>query len=292
MRFGVWWGDPWGVEQALSQALATLGAPEREVLFGDELPLGELLSHLGTAGLFSRERVLVVRRADSLAKSKRLAQALAGGPPPGLAVFFLGQDLRGPLVRVAQDARYFPPPNARELRGLAKQLLRQSGLPFSPQLVELLVEACGGDALRLSREIEKLSLWVGEGLPPEKLAGLLFSAAPPPYGFLDALFLGQLPQALRHLHKLLSSGWDPFRLFFLLVMRVRHLIVARAAFEEGRPPEGPDWLAKKRLAQARRFTLPQLIELLKRLQELDFRIKTGGLTPEAALWLFTLQLAA
>jgi DNA polymerase III delta subunit len=291
VRFGVWWGDPFGVERALGQALAALGPREREVVFGDELSLGELLAHLGTPGLFSQERVLVVRRADPVAKSVRLAQALAGGPPPGLAVFFLGQDLQGPLAKVAQDARHFPPPSGRALRELARELLGRAGLPASSQLVELLVEACGGDALRLWREVEKLSLWAGERVSPSELAGLLFFAAPPPYGFLDALFGGQLPRAWRELRKLLASGWDPFRLFFLLVMQVRGLVAARAALEEGRSPSGPSWLAKRRLAQARRFTLPQLIELLERLQELDLKIKTGALSPQGALWSFTLSLA-
>jgi len=139
--------------------------------------------------------------------------------------------------------------------------------------------------------VEKLSLWAGERVSPSELAGLLFFAAPPPYGFLDALFGGQLPRAWRELRKLLASGWDPFRLFFLLVMQVRGLVAARAALEEGRTPSGPSWLAKRRLAQARRFTLPQLIELLERLQELDLKIKTGALSPQGALWSFTLSLA-
>lgn len=291
IRFGVYWGDPLAVERAVAERLAELGGAERVVRFGDELSLGELLAELGTSGLFGGERALVIRRADPLARAEALAQALKSGPPPGTAVFFLGEDLRGPLARAAQEAMHFPSPTWRELRKLAAELLAQAGLPQKRQLVELLVEACRGDALHLAREVEKLALW-RERLPPEgELRRLVFSAEPTPYAFLDAIGERKLPQALAELKRLLSAGWDPFRLFFMLVSHLRALLAARAAWEDGRTPPGPEWLARRRLAQARRFSQRELIELLARLQELDLRIKTGALTPEGALWTFTLGLA-
>jgi len=145
--------------------------------------------------------------------------------------------------------------------------------------------------MHLAREVEKLALWRG-GLPPwGELPRLVFFAEPTPYGYLDAVGERRVAQALAELRRLLAAGWDPFRLFFMLVSHVRALLAARAAWEDGRTPPGPEWLAKRRLAQARRFSQPQLVELLERLQELDLRIKTGALTPEGALWTFTLALA-
>ena len=291
IRFGVYWGDPLAVERALAARLGELGEAERVVRFGDELSVGELLAELGTPGLFGGERALVIRRADPLARAEALVRALKSGPPPGTAVFFLGKDLTGPLSRVAQEAVHFPPPRWRELHRLAAELLSQAGLPPQRRLVELLVEACRGDAMHLAREVEKLALW-REGLPSwRELPRLVFFAEPTPYGYLDAVGERRVTQALAELRRLLAAGWDPFRLFFMLVSHVRALLAARAAWEDGRTPPGPEWLAKRRVAQARRFSQPQLVELLARLQELDLRIKTGALTPEAALWLFTLALA-
>ncbi len=291
MRFGVYWGDPLAAERALGERLAELGGPERVVRFGDEVELGELLAELATPGLFGGERAIVVRRADPLARVEALAEALRGGPPPGTAVFFLGEDLRGPLARAAQEAKGFPSPSGRELRRLAAELLSAAGLPPDQGLVELLCEACRGDTLRLAQEVEKLALW-GERLPDrESLPKLVFFAEPTPYAFLDAIGERRIPQALAELKRLLSSGWDPFRLFFMLISHLRALLAARAAWEDGRTPPGPEWLARRRLSQARRFSQQELIELLERLQELDLGIKTGALTPAGALWTFTLALA-
>jgi len=291
VRFGVYSGDPLYVERTLARRLSELGEVERVTLFGDQLQLGQLLSELGTRGLFGAERALVVRRADPIAGLPRLAEALREGPPPGTALFILGQEIKGPLARLAEEATHFPTPTGRALRRLARELLEEVGLPPHPHLVELLVEASGGDTLRLAREVEKLSLWKDSPLSRSEIPKLLFFAEPTPYGFLDALGERRVPACLAELRRLLSSGWDPFRLFFLVISHVRALLSARAAWEEGRQPPGPDWLIRKRLTQARRFSQSELIELLERLQELDLRIKTGVLTPAWALQLFILALA-
>ncbi len=291
VRFGVYSGDPLFVERTLARRLSELGEVERVTLFGDQLQLGQLLAELGTRGLFGTEKALVIRRADPIAGQARLAEALREGPPPGTALFILGQEIKGPLARLAEEAAHFPTPTGRALKRLAGELLEEAGIPPRPYLVELLVEAAGGDTLRLAREVEKLSLWKDEPPPASEVPKLLFFAEPTPYGFLDALSERCVPACLAKLRQLLSSGWDPFRLFFLVISHVRALLSVRAAWEEGRRPPGPDWLIRKRLAQARRFSPLELIELLERLQELDLAIKTGALTPAWALQLFILALA-
>ncbi|MBC7097833.1 hypothetical protein H5T52_01730 [Candidatus Bipolaricaulota bacterium] len=291
VRFGVYSGDPLAVERALARRLSQLGAVERVTLFGDELELGRLLSELGTRGLFGGEKAVVVRRADPIAGQARLAEALRRGPPPGTALFLVGQELKGPLVRLADESIHFPTPTGRALKRLAEELLAQAGLEARPELVELLVEAAGGDTLHLASEVEKLSLWNDSPLPQNELPRLLFFFEPTPYAFLDALGKRLVPASLAELRRLLSSGWDPFRLFFLVISHLRTLLSVRAAWEEGRQPPGPDWLIRKRLAQARLFPQPELIRLLGRLQELDLKIKTGALTPQGALELFILELS-
>lgn len=278
------------MERALARRLSGLGAVDRVVRFGDEISPAELVSELRTPGLFGAGRAVVVRRADPLARERGLAEELAAGLPPDTAVFFTGQDLSGPLARVAQEAKAFPRPTIRELKRLAAELLAEAGLPPHPQAVEFLAEACRDSSLRLEREVEKLALW-GKELSPRDLEALVFFSGTPPYAYLDALVEGRIGGALGELRRLLTSGWDPFKVFFLVVSHLRAVLAAKAAWEDGRPPAGPEWLAKKRLAQARRFTQGKLIELLGRLQELDLAIKTGELSPEWALQLFTLELA-
>ncbi|MCR4391331.1 MAG: hypothetical protein NUV94_00790 [Candidatus Acetothermia bacterium] len=291
VRLGVYSGDPLAVERTLAQRLSALGPHQRVALFGDETCLGKLLDELGTQDLFGEAKVVVVRRADALTHEPRLATALARGLPPGTGLFLIGEKLTGPVTRVAEEVQHFPAPTGRALRELARELLVEVGLPTPAFLVDLLAEASGGDTLRMAQEVAKLALWQGARLPPgARLPELLFFSQPPPYAFLDAVGTRKIARALAELAKLLRSGWNPASLFFLLVSHIRSLLAAQAAASAGRKPPGPEWLVRRRLNQARLFGEPALVRLLGRLQELDLAIKTGRLSPDAALYLFTLDL--
>ncbi|MBC7093190.1 hypothetical protein H5T53_04185 [Candidatus Bipolaricaulota bacterium] len=291
VRLGVYSGDPLAVERTLAQRLSALGPHQRVALFGDETCLGKLLDELGTQDLFGETKVVVVRRADALAHEPRLATAVARGLPPGTGLFLIGEKLTGPVTRVAEEVQHFPSPTGRALRELARELLVEAGLPTPAFLVDLLTEASGGDTLRMAQEVAKLALWQGARLPRARLPELLFFSQPPPYAFLDAVGTREIARALAELAKLLRSGWNPVPLFFLLVSHIRSLLAAQAAASAGRKPPGPEWLVRRRLNQARLFGEPMLVRLLGRLQELDLAIKTGRLSPDVALYLFTLDLA-
>ncbi|HEU67922.1 MAG TPA: hypothetical protein ENN53_01665 [Candidatus Acetothermia bacterium] len=289
-RIVAYWGDPLLVERALARALAAWGPAQRVVLFGDDPCLDRLIGELGSADLFGEPRVIIVRRADRLVGEERLARVLAKELPPGVGLAFVGEALKGPVVRRAEEARFFPTPTGRALQALACELLAEADLPRLPFVVDLLLHAAAGDPLRLAQEVAKLSLWKGERLPPDRLPRLLFFTLGTPYAYLDAVGKGEIPAALAELRTLLAAGANPLALFFALVGHVRALLAALAAMEDGREPAGPTWLVRRRLDQAKRWGEGRLVALLASLQELDLRIKTGQLSPEAALHQFTLSL--
>lgn len=290
VRFGAYWGDSLLVERALGRALSRLGAVRRVVLFGDEPCLARLLGELGSVDLFGEPRAIVVRRADMLVGEERLARSLARGLPADLSLFFLGEALTGPVVRLADEAIALPTPTGRALRALASELLAEADLPRPAALVDCLVEAAGGDTLRLAQEAEKLALWKDARLPHDRLGELLYFSGGTPYAYLDAVGARDFPQALVELRTLLDVGWNPSALFFTLVGHVRALLTALAAQGAGRVPSGPAWLVRKRLAQARTWREARLVGGLASLQNLDLQIKTGRLSTEAALYHFTYGL--
>lgn len=291
LRFGAYWGDPLLVERALARALRGLGPVRRVVLFGDEPCLARLLGELGSTDLFGERRAIIVRRADKLVGEARLARTLANGLPADLALFVLGEAMKGPVVQMAEESLGLPTPSGRALRALASELLGEADLPKSAFLVDHVVEAAGGDTLRLAQEVDKLALWTGSPLPPDRLASLLYVSGGVPYPYLDAVGARDLPHALSELRKLLDGGWSPAALFFTLVGHVRALLAAVAAHGDGRTPAGPAWLVRKRLTQAQKWGEARLIGCLASLQSLDVQIKTGQLSAEAALYHVTYGLA-
>lgn len=288
VRFGVYSGDPLLVERRLQARLAELGPVTRIPLFADEVPPERILLEVRSADLFAAGKAVVVRRADAVRGERALVEALKKGPPPNVAVFFVGEDLRGPLFQAAEEAEHFPRPTGKALRELAGELLREFQLPVHPFLVDLLVEAAG-DTLHLYQEVRKFAVWKGGKLPRSRLWELLFFAQPQPYEFLDAVGNGDRLRALAILAKLLRARWDPQALFHLLVGHMRQLLCTLSAFESGEGMPGPEWLAKRRLAQARRHGEGRLIEALALLQALDLRIKLGEIDFSGALQEFILR---
>lgn len=290
-RLGTYWGDLLLVERALGRALRSVGAARRIVLFGDEPCLARLLSELASTDLFGEPRAIIVRRADALMGEERLARGLSGGLPDDLAVFLVGEELKGPVVRQADEALALPTPTGRALRTLASELLAEADLPPAASVVDSLVEAAGGDTLRLAREVEKLAVWKGVRFPQARLGELLYFSGGTPYAYLDAVGGRDFAKALVELRAMLDVGWNPAALFFTLVGHVRALLAVVAAHSDGRTPAGPAWLVRKRLTQAQKWGEARLIGGLASLQNLDLRIKTGQLSPEAALHRFTYDLA-
>ncbi|MGC8962473.1 MAG: DNA polymerase III subunit delta [Candidatus Bipolaricaulaceae bacterium] len=289
VRFGVYSGDPLLSERRLAARLKDLGPARRDVFFADEITPEELLLEIGTPDLFGEARAVVVRWADPWRGERELAMALRAKLWEGVAVFFLGEDLRGPLAEAAEEAEHFPRPTGRALRELCEALLSEAGLPAYPFLVDLLVEACEGNTLRLAQEVEKFRIWKGGKLPRSRLWELCFFGQPQPYEFLDAVGNGDFRGALQALDELLRTRWNPQALFNLLVGHLRSLLLTLSATEAQENPSGPDWLIRRRLAQAHRHGEARLIQALALLQELDVRIKLGELDPEDALHLFILR---
>jgi len=284
VRFGVYSGDPLLVERRLRERLSRLNQPRKVVCFGDEITPSRVLLEAKTADLFGEEKAVVVRRADPLRGERELARALAAGLPQGVAVFFLGEDLRGPLAEAAEEAEHFPRPSGKALRELCETLMREAGLPVHSFVVDLLVEAAGGDTLRLAQEVEKFAIWKGGKLPRSRLPELCFFGQPQPFGLLGVL--GERKEAFAALSKLLRARWNPQALFYLVVSHIRALLATLSAEEAHGSLEGPDWLIRRRLLQAHRLGEAKLIQALCLLQELDLRIKLGELSPEDALQLF------
>lgn len=289
VRFGVYSGDPLLAERCLKERVDGFGPAQKLAVFADEITPEHLLLEIQTPDLFVERKALVVRWADPLRGERELGMTLRERLAEGVAVFFLGEDLRGPLAEAAEEARYFPRPTGEALRNLCQTLLREAGLTVHPAIVEVLLWASGGDTLRLAQEVQKFTLWKGDKLPRSRLSELCFFSQPQPYKFLDAVGSGDQMEALRALDELLRTRWNPQVLYHLLVGHIRALVVTWGASELGEKPEGPEWLVRRRLKQARRHGEARLIAALALLQELDVRVKGGELDPTDALHLFILQ---
>jgi DNA polymerase-3 subunit delta len=141
------------------------------------------------------------------------------------------------------------------------------------------------DLQTLANELEKLSLYVGDGgtIDERVLGDLSFAAkADDIFEMTSAAARRDTKGALMHLQRLLDGGTSPEGILPVLAWQVRTLLQVRDMMDqrisESRMAEKAgvsDFVIRKSLMQARQFSMPQLLEIHHRLVELDHAVKTG-----------------
>jgi DNA polymerase-3 subunit delta len=214
----------------------------------EQTTLSQVLDDACSLSLFASERVIWVASAE-LALPRRLSAADEGqdsgekvgpaeqlkhylaAPTPGTVIVFecsryefAGED-KTRIDRVARfysaipDAVEFRPLAPENIRFLAQDLVKRSGLKIEPRGIATLVDAVGGDASRLAAEIEKLSLFAGKDrtVTADDLNALVPNASQSNiFALVNSLARRDRAGALRSLNLLVRDGeYLPLALTFL-----------------------------------------------------------------------------
>ncbi len=142
----------------------------------DEVSLTDVLDDACSMSLFASTRLLWVTgaegalpRGDATEPPEGLVRFLKD-PPPGVTLvlqcsrYDFDGDEKAKLERVrkyyapVKAVVEFPHPGPLEARSLAQRLAKQLGMTISSDALDLLIEATGSNATRLSNELEKLRL--------------------------------------------------------------------------------------------------------------------------------------
>ncbi len=213
----------------------------------DEIGLRTVIDDAKSMSLFSNDRVIWVSSAE-LALPRRITAAAdekEGGenspesalneylnsPTPGTVLVFecsrydFAGDDRPKLERVQKfyaaiptvvEFRHYTPESSRFL---AQELAKKHQVKLAGAELAALLDAVAGDASRLASEIEKLSLFVGEGrgVTMQDLSTLVPNAAQTTiFAMVNALGKGDRAGALRSLDILVREGeYLPLALTFL-----------------------------------------------------------------------------
>lgn len=296
-------GEPFLRQRAIRQLIRKIKTSTKmrlsEVsLDAEELSLVKLSEELRTSPLFEDGKILLIRQAEVLADSDKLASFLAQELPEN---FYLIFDAAKPLkksnlykVIEAQGQAQDFSIDRRNLPAVVKELLHEQGVELTPDAFRYLLEAVEPDLSRIYGEIEKLAHYPHKGaLDVGELKELVFSdRGGNIFEFLDKLSERDL-RALKLLKGLLDAKEDPNKIFFMIASQIRSLIAIKSLIEDGLSSEEIAqktgqyaWLVGKRCKQAQNFSMGELIGLLQLLQREDSAIKRGEREPQEALLLF------
>lgn len=173
-----------------------------------------------------------------------VAEALADLPPDLSVVLIARAKAPAKLTRAVKAAKgeihEFEAPKAREMPKVLVADAKQLGFNLDGAAARMLVERMGANPQRLRNELERLSLWAGEGgkvTAADLDAMITDTSEAAVWALSDALLERDPASALRISERLIGQGENVTGLIYGLASRLRKACAAAALLEEGVPPK-------------------------------------------------------
>lgn len=303
--------------EAQQKAIAASKVPEDMLAFNSEtltapVSYQQLRASSSVIPFLGDKRVVIVR--DMLVSVKgdaarEVADFLPSIPPTTHLIFVEGQALpKNHIVLKALDdmganIKRFDEPDSRDLPGWIRSRAKHHNVEIDSRAASLLAQNLGGNLRLLDQEIQKLMLYCGNRsrISAEDVQVMVpyVQSADVMFNMVDAVATRNARSAATYLHRMLDTGSHALGLFGMIVRQFRLLIQARWLRENYVPRnELKDilkvhpYVAGKVYDQAQRFSMQALRNAYDLLLDYDLSIKTGKITPEAALDLLIVQLAS
>ncbi|MBN1123920.1 MAG: DNA polymerase III subunit delta [Sedimentisphaerales bacterium] len=274
----------------------------------DNVTLSEVLDELRTLPFLAERRVVLLKEADSFVSEHReaLERYLESPSSTGVLVMTVGTwrkntrlakkvtQLNG-LIEIEEIKPWHMPQYAMKV---AKKEFTKD---LSTAAAQLLVELVGDDPGRISSEIEKLAIYIGQrpAITSEDIESLIghnrtFGA----FTVIDSIIAGNTTEALRRLRNMFSSDKNAeYMVVGAFAFHIRRMFSAKALLNKGVGPtqvasQCKIWNARDQFfRQIQSFQLGQIGGLLVRLAWIDHAVKTGRTSAPLAMEQFVLDLA-
>ncbi|HLB27709.1 MAG TPA: DNA polymerase III subunit delta [Dehalococcoidales bacterium] len=213
----------------------------------------------------------------------------------------LFKDLAGPSSSGRMTVKDFPLLKEPALRDFAQKRVSSEGGSISPKAVTMLVRLVGSNLWSLASEIDKLILFAnGRRIEEEDVKTMVgYAQQTTVFVMIDAVLNYQPEQAEQALQRLLRDGDAPIQLLAMLARQVQLIVRAKELRNQrksvteiqsalGIPQE---FIVRKTLEQANRYSLPRLREVYHSLLDTDLSIKTGQYDAELAMTILVAELS-
>lgn len=312
------------LNEEIQKMHAQMGDPDQAVMNisefdGETTPVMQILNAAASFPFLSDKRLVIVKGLLRWITRKGAGQAgkdalaaledqLPQLPDTARLVFVENAELpkTHKILKLAQSLpsgyeRAFNTPKD-PTQWIIKRVRETYEAEIEPQAAYALASVIGEDLRRADNEIIKLVIYVdGERPITEADVSLLtpYVAETTAFALVDALATRRGKAAFELLYTLLQQkDEDPFRIYGMIIRQFRMLLLAKEhlLMRGGRGGlaealAASEWAANKAADQSRAFTLAQLEEIYRTLQDYDFKMKTGNIAPQVALDMLVAGLA-
>ena len=328
-RFYLLYGDDsLALDAALAKMKASMGGDANADLNTDEFDaedtdVAAILNAVCSFPFLADKRLVIARNvlrwngrkgAGATGKKalERLADELPNLPETARLVLIERENLpdNNPILKLAQShlhgyAKAFAVPKD-STHWIRRQAKSEYKVEIDPAAATALASVTGTDLRRADNELVKLVSYVGtERTITEDDVALLTPYVPETniFQMIDALATGDGKTAFTLVDRVLRENPrdDGFGLFAMVVRHFRLLLLTREHLASGGSSNPgsiakaigvrSSWQAKKLAVQSRLFTLAQLEQIYRRLQQYDADMKVGRIRPRLVLDLLVASLA-
>ncbi len=282
----------------------------------EEVPVDAVMDEADTIPFFSERKLIIAKNASFLKATekgkekidhdvKRLETWLSNPSDFSVTVFIAPYeklDERKKVTKMLKEHVLLvqaETPKEQDLAVWIQGVVKAQGNSITQEAIELLVTMVGANMLQLQMEIDKLTLYLGEGgeitasLVEDLVAKTLEQDA---FKMLNAYLANDSVSALSIYHDLLRQKQEPIMLVGLLASNVRTMSNVFYLLKKGYHPQQiaknlkiHPYRVKLMTEQRHRPSEESLLRALYQLAEVDLQLKSTGGNRERHLELFLLR---
>jgi len=302
----------------LTDALLPLEEKEFNVITYDlaDTPVEEVIQEAETLPFLSEHKLVIAKNADLFTAQKGLKKIehqidsletyLNQPAPYSTVIFWTPQeklDERKKIVKQIKQKAYvqsFSQLTGKNLLDWVKESAMKCQVTISDDVAANLIHRVGQDLSLLSKEIEKMALFVGKGgainervveeLAAQTLEQNVFS-------LIEQVVDLQIEQALKSFYDLLKNNEEPIKINTLFARQFRLMLYTKELYESGYSEKqiasqlgAHPYSIKIARKQSERFDKEQLQRILQKLAVMDYEMKSGLIDKTLALEMFMLYI--
>ncbi len=289
----VWSQDELLAAEVIDEAIAGAGSGAEIVTIDAEGSMDGLEEAVFAGSLFSSEKLVIVRNAQTLRKAEidRLSDALhADSVPADIIVVAVAERVPNQLLTALKDVGKtlrLQRPRRGELVAWVTKRLKRSGIIAGSDVAASFVEAVGENLLDIDQAIEQVALRAGKGGTVERkdvLEHFTTQSEQPIWVLFDAIVRHEGVKAFETLRRLLAHGDEPLPMLGAIVSQVRGIMRTKGIIE--RSPDFRDAEIAKVLGftegrvavmrrQCSRLSWDWLMAVHRLCAQADFELKGG-----------------
>lgn len=313
--------DRYRIEQSVEQIKKSMFLPEEEemgiIKFDTaEHALDEIVYEAESPSFFLERKLIIVRDSQIFMSAQkeakinhntdRLIQYLDNPLSSSTLVFVVYAeklDERKKIVKVLKERRsivHFPELDESQLVQWLTKHAQDQGRTLEKTAAELLVQRIGNGMQALAQELDKLCLHSGEGgIITVQLVNAFTTSSieEDVFSLVDSIVQTNTTKAVLLYRELLTKREEPIKIVALIARQIRMMLQIKELESQHYSPQqiashigAHPYVVKLTAEKARQYNSMQLAQLLKRIADIDYAMKSGFVDKNLALEMFILSV--